>query len=113
LRRRGTGGAGSVACDQGDVAMKKRMVLLKLAAVASSLLLVAGLVSYRAGAFNWLLESRTPAADLATDDAILDPATWETLKKNIEKTDPTFMYSSKSIAPLIVRPKKSSKAPGD
>ena len=42
--------------------MKPPRSLLQLAAVASSALLVAGFVSYRAGAFDWLGASEAPPA---------------------------------------------------
>jgi hypothetical protein len=49
---------------QGVVAMNRSILLLKLAAVASSVLLLAAFVSYRAGAFSRLMES--PASPVRT-----------------------------------------------
>jgi len=43
--------------------VKQPNTLLKLAVVASSVLLVAGFVSYRAGAFNWLMRPSLRSAD--------------------------------------------------
>lgn len=41
--------------------MKRPNAVLKLAAVASSAVLVAGFVSYRAGAFDWVRSTNPPA----------------------------------------------------
>lgn len=86
--------------------MKKPGMLLKIAAVASSLLLVTGLIAYRAGAFDRLLAKPDPApsADTSgntvsgTNPAIVDPAV----------VDPSFMSSSKSI---VFRPAPKTQTP--
>src|SRR5205823_5553524 len=54
---------------RGDVIMKKPRFLLKLAAAASSLVLIGGFVAYSAGAFDWLMNRAAPAAD--SDDESL------------------------------------------
>lgn len=43
--------------------MKRPNAVLKLAAVASSAVLVAGFVSYRAGAFDWVRSTNPPAVE--------------------------------------------------
>jgi hypothetical protein len=67
--------------------VKKPNRLLKLAAVLSSLLLAAGFVSYRAGAFSWLQKPSTPPP----------PAE----PQNIPFTLDNMFYSSKS-GPIFV-----------
>jgi hypothetical protein len=65
--------------------MKQPNVLLKLAAVVSSLLLVGGFVSYRAGAFNWLLGTSARPEEAASEQPPPDTA----------QPAQTIMYSSK------------------
>jgi hypothetical protein len=45
----------------------KPIALLKQATIASSVLLVAGFVCYRAGAFSWLSDPRARSVDSGTD----------------------------------------------
>jgi hypothetical protein len=101
-------------------------IFLKLAAAASSVVLVTGLVSYRAGALNWLMPSEAPTADVETSPPVdpppYDPATTSPFLMSGSKSaimvvpvapaakegpavaspaPPAIMPSSKSIAPLI------------
>jgi hypothetical protein len=111
--------------------MKK--TILKLAVIASSVLLAAGFISYRAGAFSWLMpaevrpvdsgtETPTPTVELlpavmsgskASFPSPLPPGTTGTQPS--AGTPPLIMSGSKSLAPLI--PPSSSKpatqAPAD
>jgi hypothetical protein len=84
-------------------------LVLKLAVIASSVLLLAGFVAYRAGAFNWLFE---PALMGSSKSAkiFLPPATTQPQPPEVTPLDPTIMSSSKSIAPLIVQPPPASPA---
>ena len=87
--------------------MKKSRTLLKLAALTSSVLLLAGYVSFRAGAFDRETASIRPAAPAATPE--VDPHSQETdtaaipksavgaSQPKIEKTAPMFLPGSKSI----------------
>ncbi len=80
--------------------MKPRSALVKLAAVASSLLLVGGFISYRAGAF----------------DALLKPSPQPAEPESTPVSDPTIMYSSKSgtiVTPgTIKQSKEATLLPG-
>lgn len=79
--------------------MKQLHPFLKLAAVVSSVLLVSGLVSYRAGAFNWLVEaSAAPAATESSVNDILVSLPEESSGSLL------FMVGSKSDAGLIRLP---------
>jgi hypothetical protein len=66
--------------------------LLKMATVASSVLLLGAFVSYRAGAFNRLVETSAPPADSGTR-----PSAEEKLSDGAPQPDPTIMSSSKSM----------------
>ena len=68
--------------------MKLRHSLLKSAAVLSSVLLVAGWIGYRAGAFNGLLAPSPPPAD---------PVTSPVIDQNQSVTTTQMFSSSKSI----------------
>src|SRR5579872_6612107 len=72
--------------------MKQPPFLLKLAVLSSSMLLAGGCVSYRAGAFNWLIgSSERPVAtqsNSSTDEKQAD--------NNL--APPTVMYGFKSPA---------------
>src|SRR5262249_56218896 len=57
-----------------DLDMKQPNRLLKVATIASSVLLLSGFVSYRAGAFHWLMRSSAPPAD-AVGSATQAPGT--------------------------------------
>ncbi len=77
--------------------MSNSSKLLKLCAVASSLLLAVGFVSYRAGAIDWLSEPDKPAgapAGEAADESSPGP---EVKYKNIAG----FLSSSKSGAVFV------------
>jgi hypothetical protein len=71
----------------GDFAVKGPKLLLKLAAVASSLVLVGGLVGYRAGAFSKSMPTRTESIERPT---VEQPAAEK------QHQFPVFMGSSKS-----------------
>jgi hypothetical protein len=104
--------------------------ILKVAAVASSALLLAGFVSYRAGAFDWtsppadsppapevapspeaapVAGQLTPQAILSSSKsgAIVTPQTLppsgaaQGVSSTTVKPSPAFLGSSKSLAPLI------------
>ncbi len=77
--------------------MKKPNALLKLAAVVSSVLLVGGLVSYRAGAFNWPMETNSPPADSESSPTPEEP-------------DPTFISGSK-LPYYVIKPNRHSASP--
>jgi hypothetical protein len=70
--------------------MKKIGFLLKLAAVASSLVLIGGFVAYSAGAFDWLMNRAAPAAD--SDDESLATTTVDPWLKPAPRT---YMGGSK------------------
>jgi hypothetical protein len=96
--------------------MKKSRFLLKLAAVVSSLLLVGVFVSYRAGAFDWLTRSSETPPDLGGNTAV-DASINSGKDENnsfdaapLKKGYRAFMYSSKSIAPLIEPSRKEEKS---
>lgn len=104
--------------------MKKPNVILKLAVIASSVVLIAGFVAYRAGAFNWSKPASTQPVDPAAKDSgswleiptvmsgsksTFTPSTMPPIEKVRPSTDSpsAIMGSSKSLAPLI--PASSSK----
>jgi hypothetical protein len=105
----------------------KRNLLLKLAVIASSVLLVAGFVSYRAGAFNWLtaeqVQPAPPAADPADSQPVLSPAELTTIMSGsksampgpipgpTKQAPPTIIGGSKSMAPLIPSSPPPAAAP--
>ena len=114
---------------------------VKLAAVASSVLLVAGFVAYRAGAFDSPMAEPQPAGvndettSLSSQDGpvavtpVTDPAMISGSKSAIfivppqpaapsgtapaPKSPPAFIGGSKSLAPLIPPPPARSPAPAD
>jgi hypothetical protein len=96
--------------------MKKSRFLLKLAAVVSSLLLVGVFVSYRAGAFDWLIRTSDTPPDLGSNTAVEASISSDEDQNNsfdaapLKKGDRAFMYSSKSIAPLIEPSRKLEKS---
>jgi hypothetical protein len=87
--------------------MKLPKPLLQLGAIVSSAVLIGAFVCYRAGAFNSITETATPAVDSGTtpkfETVVIDPAA--------PGTDPSFFYSSKSIAPVIVPPSQTAPVP--
>jgi hypothetical protein len=118
--------------------VKNANVLLKLAAVASSVVLVGGFVSYRAGALNWLMASEVPPAQVdenspadqppSAESPLATPAIMSGSKSGIyivpaapaakdgptapsPAAPPTIMPGSKSVAPLIP-PKSPPPASG-
>ena len=97
--------------------MTKPRYLLKAATVISSVLLVAGFIAYRAGAFDWLVGN-----DDTEPERFMSSSKVKTLFFGLsEKTkdqpaatpqlDPTFMSSSKSI--IFVSPAKTKDAPAN
>jgi hypothetical protein len=83
----------------------------KTVAVGSSAILIAGFVSYRAGAFDGLIRSNTPAVEPVeqrTPEVVSDDA-----RPDVVVTDATMFSSSKSIilAPAS-SPGKSAALPG-
>ena len=96
--------------------MKKSRCLLKLAAVVSSLLLVGVFVSYRAGAFDGRTRTSETPPDSGRNTAFeenIDSAEILTIpfdSEPLKKGDRAFMYSSKSIAPLIEPSRKLEKS---
>jgi len=87
--------------------------VLKMAAAGSSILLVAGFVSYRAGAFDWLGGSvpqsveadPAPVAD-AAPEPVADPPTAVT-----PLTPPVVLSSSKSAIIVTLPPGGSQTGP--
>jgi hypothetical protein len=85
----------------GVITVKKPNLFVKIAVVASSVLLVGALVAYRAGAFAWLGGSHGQA------ETVTSPGS--------APTDPAFISSSKSIIltdpSKVINFKSSSKKP--
>jgi hypothetical protein len=69
--------------------MKQPGLLLKSAVIASAVVLVGGFVSYRAGAFDWLVKTSPPAAE-ATPTEAPPPA---------PEPESTILPSTKSFSP--------------
>jgi hypothetical protein len=76
--------------------MKQPHLFVKIAVVISSVLLLAGCVAYRAGAFDWLTGSGPPRADSETKRTG-DEKPPETTTPTATETPLTIMSSSKSI----------------
>jgi hypothetical protein len=80
----------------------------KTVAVGSSALLIAGFVSYRAGAFDGLIRSSTPAVEPVeqpTPEVVSDEA-----RPDVVVTDATMFSSSKSIILAPASPPGQSPA---
>jgi hypothetical protein len=92
--------------------MKRPSPLFKVTAIVSSALLFAGLVAYRAGAFDPLLASDVQAAD--PDPAGITEAGPAPADPALQAADANFMSTSKSIM-FVVPPggakKDGSKSP--
>jgi hypothetical protein len=88
--------------------MKYPRFLLKLATVASSVLLVGGFVSYRADALNWLMQASAPD-EPTTSRSPVEPTRSQGLPPASALTEPAYMSSSKSI---IFVPAPSPNTPG-
>jgi hypothetical protein len=58
--------------------MKQPNLFVKLAVIASSVLLVSGLVAYRAGAFSWLMADKPTTMGGSKSKALIEPAPPET-----------------------------------
>jgi hypothetical protein len=111
--------------------MKK--TILKLAVIASSVLLAAGFISYRAGAFSWLTPASVQPVHSGTETPSttvdLLPAVMSGSKASFPSplppsaagtqpstgTPPLIMSGSKSLAPLIppAQNKTATQAPAD
>ena len=94
--------------------MKQPNALFKLAAVASSLVLVAGLVTYRAGAFDWLAESGTKPVDtgsspISESNSAASPST-TTIKIDENTPKINIMSGSKASIRLIETPLSTTRA---
>ncbi len=97
--------------------MKSPNSLLKVATVVSSVLLVGGFVSYRAGAFDWLTGTGARPANSESSPA-LDPSLLSGSKSDLifrepansqqpppaAQPAPAIMSGSKSLAPAIFPP---------
>ena len=94
--------------------MKKPSLLLKLAAVASAIVLLSGFVSYQAGAFNWLSRPTVPPPDpLTVAPEEPSPASPESTTLPAE-LPPTLLPGSKTIVispSLPVKPAEQPQAP--
>ncbi len=88
--------------------MKRPNLLIKVATITSSVLLVAGFVSYRAGAFNWLTGNEAaPAAPGflggSKSKVLIEPTSQTPAQGQTPASpSPAFMSSSKSI--ILVDP---------
>jgi hypothetical protein len=94
--------------------VKRPHAALKLAAVASSVVLVAGFVSYRAGAFEWLSKpdvqsTGDPGETILPSSKVSQIAQPKDVPAGQTGTDPAMMSGSKSII-FVVPP--SSPQPG-
>jgi hypothetical protein len=84
--------------------------ILKAAAVGCSVLLAAGFVSYRAGAFDWLNPppNAEPTSTPPAESVTAPPA--EPTQAKSELVPPAILYSSKSGA-IVPAPAPSTGAP--
>jgi hypothetical protein len=82
--------------------MKEPNLVVKIAVVASSILLVGGCVSYHAGAFNSLLASKDNVADPGNGDTSPGPQVKSEQKPASAQTPITIMPSTKSPNPRDV-----------
>jgi hypothetical protein len=79
----------------GSLKMQRSNTLVKMTTIVSSVFLLGAFVSYRAGAFNWLMKPSSPAAVPMSVPPV------ETNKADATTpTPPTIMYSTKS-APVF------------
>jgi hypothetical protein len=95
--------------------MKPPRAILKLTAVASSALLVAGFVSYRAGAFDWLNRPESqPAADpgetMFPSSKLTQIARPTDVPPENTPVDPAMLSGSKS-AMVLIPPPPTAAAP--
>jgi hypothetical protein len=79
--------------------MKRPRWFLRIAAVVCSVLLLAGFVSYRAGAFNWLRPGTT---------SLMPGSKRDQTPIHITPTEPTFLPGSKSDR-IEIAPSESPK----
>jgi hypothetical protein len=88
--------------------MRQPNLFVKIAAVTSSVLLVAACVGYRAGAFNWLSTDKPTAMGGSKSKPLVDPVPPDTKPaETAPATDLSLMSGSKS-AILIVPPSSGS-----
>ena len=96
--------------------MAKSSLLLKSAALVSSITLVAGFVSHQAGAFPWhFFKIETPSTDtgeaVIDEDPALPPGSRTRSLRNVASPPaPTFIGSSKSIV-IRYRSDESQQVP--
>lgn len=88
--------------------MRQPHPLLRLAAVASSILLLGAFVSYRAGAVNWFTGTAAGPEQSAAPEPPT-PVKPETPPGG--EKPPTLLPGSKSIAPLIPPPAPPAQQP--
>jgi len=83
--------------------------VIRLSVMASSVLLVGGFVSYRAGAFDWLKNSEPAPTQMGGSKIrqVTFPSDFQPQEKATPQT--IIMSGSKSLAPIIVNP----TPPGD
>lgn len=84
--------------------MNKSHALLKMAVLASSLLLVTGLVSYRAGALNWLMASTVKHVDTSTQSLPREAAIGE----NVETRTETVPFTTDQQTQYLLLPGSKS-----
>ncbi len=90
--------------------MTQPNLFVKIAAITSSVLLVGGLVAYRAGAFNWVKEDKPTTMGGSKSKTVIDPVPPDTTPaETAPATDLSIMSGSKS-AILIVPPAPGSGA---
>jgi hypothetical protein len=102
--------------------MARSSVLFKASALVSAIVLVAGLVSYRAGAFDpWLVpHTEPPDADVPASTADKSPAMYISSSKSIvltapvgeSKPAPVPQAGPKSPPPIFMSGSKSIVLPG-
>jgi hypothetical protein len=94
--------------------MKRPSALFKVAAVVSSVLLFAGLVAYRAGAFDRVMTPEAPASEPEPAPGVVSDAPPTAPDPSIQAADGNFLSTSKSIM-FVVPPgggkKDASKSP--
>lgn len=98
--------------------MKQSRSFLKVAVIVSSVLLVGGLVSYRAGAFDWFMGTSAQSSGDAVmggskSKAFLVEPPSESAPSGPAKDSAIIMGGSKTIAitPLVSPPPKKTETP--
>lgn len=90
--------------------MTRPNAILKAAAVGCSVLLAAGFVSYRAGAFDWLNPPPVAEPTLTPSEESVTAPPAESAPAKSELVPPAILYSSKSGA-IVPPPAHSTGAP--